>query len=221
MWHALAQLLPIAIAAAVSSVPIMVTLMILVSDKRDEAAVPYLIGWVLGAALLVTIATIAAGLLPDERSLRHHTAVGVLQVVIGGALVLLGLSALRRRRSEVAPGLPTWMTRVDTLDSGPAFGVGVALNARPKALLLMAAAGLILHTASLAAEETAIAIAFFTLVATSTVMAPVLLTSLAPARMEPRLAAARTWLAVQGPVLTAVTMILIGILILVIGLTHL
>ena len=62
----------------------------------------------------------------------------------------------------------------------------------------MAAAGLILHTASLAAEATAIAIVFFTLVATSTVMAPVLLTYLAPARMEPRLVAARTWVADQG-----------------------
>jgi hypothetical protein len=113
------------------------------------------------------------------------------------------------------------MTRVDSLDSGPAFGVGVALNARPKALLLMAAAGLILHTASLAADATAVAIAFFTLVATSTVMAPVLLTYLAPARMEPRLVAARSWLAVKGPVLTALTMLVIGILVLLLGLTHL
>jgi hypothetical protein len=221
MFHALAQLLPIAVAAAVSSVPIMVTLMILVSDKRDEAALPYLIGWVLGGAALVTIATIAADFLPDDRPRQHDEAVGVLLVAIGGALVLLGLSALRRRRSESGPRLPGWMTRVDSLHSGPAFGVGVALNARPKALLLTAAAGLVLHTASLAAEATAVAIAFFTLVATSTVMAPVLLTYLAPARMEPRLTAARTWLAAQGPVLTAVTMVVIGVLVLVLGLTHL
>ena len=199
MWHALAQLLPIAVAAAVSSVPIMVTLLILVSDKRDEAALPYLVGWMLGAAALVTIATIAAGFLPDDRPRQHEVAIGVLQVAIGGALALLGLSALLRRRSESAPRLPGWMTRVDSLDSGPAFGVGVALNARPKALLLTAAAGLILHTASLAAEATAVAIAFFTVVATSTVMAPVLLTYLAPARVEPRLAAARTGPQPRGP----------------------
>ena len=85
----------------------------------------------------------------------------------------------------------------------------------------MAAAGLILHTASLVAQQTALAIAFFTLVATSTVMAPVLLTFLAPARMEPRLVAARTWVMDQGPVLTAITMVVIGILVLLLGLTHL
>ena len=221
MWHALAQLLPVAVAAAVSSVPIMVTLVILVSDKRNEAALPYLVGWVLGAAALVTLATIAAGFLPDDRPRKHEDTIGMLQVAIGAALALLGLGALLRRRSESAPRLPGWMTRVDSLHSGPAFGVGVALNARPKALLLMAAAGLILHTASLVAQQTALAIAFFTLVATSTVMAPVLLTFLAPARMEPRLVAARTWVMDQGPVLTAITMVVIGILVLLLGLTHL
>ena len=145
----------------------------------------------------------------------------MLEIVIGGALVLLGLIALRLRRSESATRLPGWMTRVDSLDSGPAFGVGVALNVRPKALLLMAAAGLILHTASLDAQETVIAIVFFTVVATSTVMVPVLLTYLAPARMEPRLVAARRWLEANGPAVTAITMLVIGILILLLGLTHL
>ena len=57
--------------------------------------------------------------------------------------------------------------------------------------------------------------------ATSTVMATVLLTYLAPARMEPRLVAARTWVAAQGPTLTAITMLVIGVLILLLGLTHL
>ena len=221
MWHALAQLLPIGLAAAVSSVPIMVTLLILVSDKRDQAAVPYLIGWVIGAAALVSLATIAAGLLSDDRPRQHEELVGVLQVVIGGALVLLGLTALRLRHSESATRLPGWMTRVDSLDSGPAFGVGVALNVRPKALLLVAAAGLILHTASLVAQETVVAIVFFTVVATSTVMAPVLLTYLAPARTEPRLVAARRWLEANGPAVTAITMLVIGILVVLLGLTHL
>ena len=40
--------------------------------------------------------------------------------------------------------------------------------------------------------------------------------------MEPRLEAARAWLAVTGdPLVTAVTMLVIGILILLLGLTHL
>lgn len=93
MWHALAQLLPVGLTA-VSSVPIMVTLLILVSDKRDQAALPYLLGWMIGAAALVSLATIAAGLLPDDRPRQHEELVGVLQVVIGLLILLLGLTHL-------------------------------------------------------------------------------------------------------------------------------
>jgi threonine/homoserine/homoserine lactone efflux protein len=221
MWHALAQLLPLGIAAAVSSIPIMATILILVSDKRREAGVPYLFGWVLGAALFVVIAMLAAGLLPESRARRHDTAVGTFQIAVGAGLIVLGLTALLAGRSKQAPELPRWLSRVDTLDSGPAFGLGVALNARPKALLLAAAAGLILHTASLASEATLIAIAFFTLVATSTVVIPVILTLVIPARMEPRLDAARDWLIAKGPALTAIMMVAIGIFIADVGLTHL
>jgi hypothetical protein len=221
MWQTLAQLLPIGIAAAVSSIPIMATILILVSDKRREAGVPYLIGWVLGAALFVTIAMLVAGLLPESRPRRLDTAVGKVQIAIGVALIALGLAALLRRRSKQAPELPRWMSRVDSLDSGPAFGLGVALNARPKALLLAAAAGLILKTASLASDATLIAIAFFTVVATSTVVVPVVLTIVTPTRMEPRLGVARDWLTANGPALTAIMMIVVGLFIFGVGITHL
>ena len=90
------------------------------------------------------------------------------------------------------------MTRVDSLDSLPAFGLGLALNVRPKAFLLAVAAGLILHTASLEPEAAVVGVAFFTVVATSTVVVPVLLTLLSPTRMQPRLLAARGWLARPG-----------------------
>ncbi len=199
----------------------MATIVILVSDRRREAGVPYLIGLVLGAALFVTIAMLAAGLLPQSRPRRHDTAIGTVQIAIGVALIVLGLTALLARRSRQAPELPHWMSRVDSLASGPAFGLGVALNARPKALLLAAAAGLILHTASLASDATLIAIAFFTLVATSTVVVPVVLTLVTPTRMEPRLGAARDWLIAKGPALTAIMMVVIGIFIAGVGLTHL
>lgn len=59
------------------------------------------------------------------------------------------------------------------------------------------------------------------MVATSTVMAPVLLTFLAPTRMEPRLHAARRWLEANGPAVTAITMLVIGLLVILLGLSHL
>ena len=76
--------------------------------------------------------------------------------------------------------MPGWIGKVDSLDPLPAFELGMALNVRPKALLLAVAAGLILHTASLKPEAIAVGVAFFTILATSTVVVPVLLTFLFP-----------------------------------------
>lgn len=223
MWQALGQLLPIAVAAAVSSIPITATILILLSDRRDEAATPFLLGWVIGAAAFLTAATLAAQSLPRGRPRADDPTVAVLEILIGGALVLSGIVALHRYRSSGASAgrLPAWMGRVDSLRSGPAFGLGLVLNIRPKALLLMAAAGLILHSASLGLDGTTIAMAVFIVVATSTVVAPIILTLLSPDRMSPRLGEARLWVATKGPALTAFTMVVIGSLILGVGLRQL
>ncbi len=221
MWHAFAQLLPIAIVAAISVVPIMATIVILVSDKRTQSAFPYATGWVVGTAVLVTLTTVAAAFLPEGRARHRDQVIGAVEIVIGVALIVLGVVSLVRQRSASARQVPGWMNRVDSLDALPAFGLGLALNARPKAFLLAVAAGLVLHTASLAAQADVLGIAFFTVVATSTVVIPVLLTLLSPTRMQPRLHAAHARLGTVGPAVTAVAMIAVGVIILVIGVRNL
>ena len=56
MLSALGELLPIAVAVAVSSVSIMATILILLSPKRNHSAIPFLIGWVVGMAGVVIVA---------------------------------------------------------------------------------------------------------------------------------------------------------------------
>ena len=222
MWQAIGQLLPIALAAAVSSIPITATILILVSDRRDEAALPYLLGLVLGAAVFLTLATVAAQALPGGGDRDHQTAVGVLEILVGAALVVSGLVTLvRQQRSVRRSELPGWMNRLDELRGGPAFGLGLALNVRPKAVLLVVAAGLVLRRAALQLQGTAVAMVVFIAVATSTVVAPIVLTLMAPERMGPRLTRARGWLAAYGPVVTAVAVILVGALVLGSGVAHL
>ena len=145
----------------------------------------------------------------------------MLQIVVGGALALLGLTALRLRGSSNAARLP----RLD--DEGRLARLGSRLRCRggpQRATQGVAPDGG--RRADRAHRVVGgpgdrVAIVFFTVVATSTVMAPVLLTFLAPARMEPRLVAARRWLEANGPAVTAITMLVIGILVILLGLTHL
>ena len=221
MWSALGQLFPLAIAAAVSTVPITITLLILLSDRRSTAAVPFLAGSVLGVAILLTLATIAAHGLPAGHPRNPPTVLGVLEIVFGVALAIYGLVSLRRQpEADPAHERRSRLSRMESLRAGPAFGLGLAMGVRPKSLFLVLAASLALRSQSLGLELTAVAIAFYTVLATSTVVAPILLTLLAPDRMEPRLQSTRRWLDAKGPKITAGLMLVVGAFLAVIGVTN-
>ena len=71
-------------------------------------------------------------------------------------------------------------------------GLGLALNIRPKGLILSAAASLALRSAKLGVEETVLLVLVYSAIATSTVTIPIVATLVSPDRMEPRLINAGT-----------------------------
>ena len=221
MGAAFGQLLPIAVAAALSTVPISITILVLLSPGRKKVALPFLIGIVLGAAAVLALATVAAQLLPDSRPRQPQTAIGVLEILIGAALVLLGARAILRRDQHGNGQLSKWVQAAGSFGAASSFGIGLALNLRPKGLLLSAAAGLTIHSAALAPDDSLLLIVAYTAIATSTVIAPILATLVSPDRMEPRLLSARDWIAANGPVVTAVIMIVIGAVVLGAGIGNL
>jgi len=68
-------------------------------------------------------------------------------------------------------------------------------------------------------DDTLFLIAVYTAIATSTVVAPTLATVFFPDRMEPRLVAARDWFTAHGTAVTGVVMILVGVVVLVAGIS--
>jgi len=221
MGQVLGSLLPLGLAAAVSNVPILVTILILLSEKRNQSALPYLIGWVVGTLFLVTVGTFAASSLPQPRPRQPDRVVGALEILVGVALVALGILAIRRREESLGGQEPKWAHAIGAFGAGRSLGLGLALNLRPKGVLLCAAASLALASANDGVEDTAILVLVYTAIATSTVAVPIVTTLLSPRRMEPRLINARSWLDHNGPMVTAAIMVMIGAFIAVSGSTHL
>jgi hypothetical protein len=213
MEQALGALLPIGVAAALSSVPIMATILILLSSNRHKSALPFLIGWVLGAIVLVTLGVIAANSIPQPRPRHADTTAGVLEILLGVALVVLSLRTLRRGSVSVDGQTSRWTAAVSALGPLKALGLGLALNIRPKGLILSAAASLALRSAKLNVEQTSVLVVVYSVIATSTVSIPILATLVAPHKMEPRLLNARDWLDEHGYVVTGTIMLLIGVII--------
>jgi Sap, sulfolipid-1-addressing protein len=221
MWQALGGLLPIAVAVAVSSVPITVTILILLSPNRNRAALPFLVGWVTGVAAVIILGALFASALPTPPRRGPDTVTAVLMMMVGAALIVLGVINLRRGAQSEGTGVPHWLSRVDSFGAPVAFAVAVLLDFRPKGLLLGIAAGLALHAASVEAGEAAVLIAIYTVIATSTVVIPIVASFLAPRRVEPNLLAARDWMTHNGRLLTSLMMFVVGVVILSYGITQL
>ncbi len=207
------HILPIALAAALSTVPITATIVLLLSPGRSRSAAPFLIGWVLGMFLTVSLTSLAAQAIPVGRTPRQaDTALGVVAIMVGISLIVLAIVSWRRARRMPAQ-LPKWVSSIGTLGPWKALGVAFVLNLRPKGLLLAIAAGLTIRADSDSLGNAVFAIVVYTVIGASTVAGPIIATLAAPARMEPRLLRAQGWLGAHGEVLTDLILIFIGVVV--------
>lgn len=97
------HILPLALGVALSSVPIVVMVLILLSPRGRWSSLTYLIGAVIGLAGLTTLFTAFATLLPPAPTAAKSPLIGTIEIAIGvGLLVLAALrfaNAARRRRA--------------------------------------------------------------------------------------------------------------------------
>jgi threonine/homoserine/homoserine lactone efflux protein len=212
MNGAIGEILPLALGVAISPVPIIAAILMLLSPKARSASVGFLVGWVLGIVVAVVVFTLLASVLPEGDDTSKPIA-GTVKIILGGLLLLLAAKQWRSRPSGgTEPPLPRWMGAIDTMTAARAFVLGFLLSGlNPKNLLMGAAAGLAIGSADLSLNDDVVAVAVFTLIAASTVAIPVIAYLLASARMAAPLASLRTWLVHNNATVMAVLLLVIGV----------
>ncbi len=220
MLTALGHVLPIAVAVALSSVPIMATILILLSSNKNRSSIPFLIGWVVGIAAMVVIFTALAQVVPLGPPRKSQAAIGTALVVIGLVLVGLAIVSWLRVRGRPAEGVPKWLTAVSSFGPWSSLGLGLVLNVRPKAVLLSAAAGLSLRGDRLTNGELTVVVVIYTIVSATTVAIPIVARLVAPHRTESWLLDARTWIEKNNRTVSILILIMIGVVVIGNGLTH-
>lgn len=222
MQTLLLHMVPLALALAFSTVPILAALVILLSPFGSRSAIPFLIGWVggiFGVALLMTAIT---QFFPDSRLPRRtEQTIGWLEIAVGAALILVGIWTLLRSRARSQRTIPKWMKSIEKLGPWSSLGFGILLNIRPKGLLLAMAAGLALRADANSPAEVAIALAIYTIIGASTVAIPILASVFARKEVQPRLVSTREWLLSHGEVLTSIILLFVGVIIVVVGVQRL
>ena len=223
MLNTIGQLLPVGIAAALSTVPVTVLLVIMMSPRRKVAAVPFALGCVIGTLIIVLVASLAAQFLPEPRQRRADEVAAVLELAwarrwcwSGSAP---GVAGTDREGTLPLPAGPR--SALDSVSAMRAFGLGLIIELRPKSALLACVVSLQVHAATRADPGPLAVIVIYVIIATSTVTLPVLLTIISPERMEPRLAKAADTLAEDGPLISAIVLLMVGAVVIGSGLQDL
>lgn len=213
MGALIGNILPLALGIAISPIPIIAAILMLLSPKARVTSVGFLLGWVIGIVVAVTVFTLLSTVLPEDDSATSKPVQGIIQLLLGALLLLV---AARQWRSRPKPGedltLPTWIQAVDKITFPLAFGLGFLLSAiNPKNLLMAAGAGVDVGCALLPTSEVIATLAIFTLVASSTVLVPVAGYLLAADRLRAPLGALRTWLQRENATIMAILLLVIGV----------
>jgi threonine/homoserine/homoserine lactone efflux protein len=142
MGRAIGEMLPAAIGVAISPLPIVAVVLMLVTARGRVNGPAFLAGWVAGIAVAGTIVLLLASSAGASDQGQPASWVAWLKLALG---VLLLLIALRQWRGRPHQGeeaaTPKWMGALGAFTPPKAAGAGVVLSAlNPKNLLLIAAA---------------------------------------------------------------------------------
>jgi hypothetical protein len=212
MGPVIGELLPLAIGIAVSPIPIIAAILMLLSKRAGSTSIGFLIGWVLGIIIATGIFTALAGTL--DAGGEPSAGSSWTKVILGLLLFILGARQWRKRKDPHDP--PKWMAAIDELTFVKSLGLAFLLAAvNPKNLIMAAGAGVTIGAAGLSIGSEIGAIAIFTVIAASTVAIPVIGYVVAADKMRGPLDRLKVWLqtnnaAVMGMLILVIGAVLLG-----------
>lgn len=214
MVPVIGQVLPEAVGIALSPVPIIGLILMLLSKNARKNSLMFMIGWLAGLTVVavIVLALVNAGKLATSES---TTETGVLwgKVLLGGALLFLAFRNWKKRPKKGEQGeMPKWMATIDSVQPSRALILGALLSGvNPKNLLLNVAAASTIAAAALTTTETAVVTIVFILLSSITIIGPVVYVQIAGARAEKGLNELKVWLTQNNATIMAVLLLVIGV----------
>ena len=183
------------------------------TDHPRPTGLAFMAGWLIGLAVLTAL-FVQVPHLVDGLGGSPSWAPWV-RIAIGVVFIFLAIGRWVTRHR--ATHSPTFLNRLSRITPAGALVAGFALVvANPKVLVMNAAAGLIIGTAAVGVGVW-LAVAFYTAVAGSTVIIPILAYMVAGERVDRQLERFRDWMEREHAVVTAAILAVVGLLLLYTG----
>ena len=113
MGAVIGDLLPTALGVAISPVPIIAVILMLLAPRAKAASVGFLVGWVAGIAAVITVVAVLVDPVDDSEGSGPSTVTRVVLLLLGGVACLLAVRSWRSRpRNGQTPELPKWMSAI-------------------------------------------------------------------------------------------------------------
>jgi threonine/homoserine/homoserine lactone efflux protein len=211
--QAIGDMLPAAVGVAISPVPIVAVVLMLVTARGRANGPAFLVGWIAGilgaGAILLAIAG-GAGAHDDGQPAGW---VSWLKLVLGVLLLFLALKQFRGRPHEgEEPVTPKWMGAIDAFKPPKAAGAAVVLSAlNPKNLLLIVAGMAAIAQTGISTGDQIVALFVFAVVASIGVAAPIVISFVLDDRSAALLDRLKTWLSRNIAVIVTVLLLVIGV----------
>ena len=211
LGQAIGNLLPSAVGVALSPIPIIAVILMLATPRAKSNGLAFAAGWIVG---LVVVSVIVLFVASDAGDPNGGTSDGVnwVKVAIGVLFLALALKQWRGRpRHGEAAEMPKWMDTIDRFTAIKSTGLGVVLSAlNPKNLALTLAAAASIAQANLDTGDTTIAVAVFVVIASVSVLGPVLFYVLAPQTAAKPLDAIKVFMSEHNAVIMFVLFLVLG-----------
>ncbi|MBP7971937.1 MAG: GAP family protein [Candidatus Nanopelagicales bacterium] len=214
MFDLFTEVLPIAIAIALSPFPIIPTVLLLLTPSARANSLSFLAGWAAGIFVATWVFVVLASVI--EGFEYPPVWASWTRIVLG--LLLVGFGGWQWVRRGNQKESPAWMQSIDSMGPGGAARLGLVLSAaNPKVLLLAAVGGLAIGNDYAEFATITLVVFLFTAVAVSTVATPVVGYLVVGERALGPLRSAKNWLEPNSAVVMAVVIAAIGVLLVVKG----
>jgi hypothetical protein len=209
------DVLPSALGVAISPVPIIAVILILLAPHGHAraASVSYLLGWVVGIGLVVVVVTLVVDPVDTSKPHDPSTFSVALKLVIGALFLFLALRSWRGRpRPGQEPTMPSWMSAIADFTPAKALGLGFMLAAaNPKNLALAVAGGAAIGADADDVATDVVGVVVFVVVASLSVATPVVGCLVAEQRMRAPLGELSHWLTIHASAVMTVLLLVLGV----------
>jgi hypothetical protein len=209
MQEVIGALLSVAVGVALSPIPIIATVLILLSRSGRQSGVAFLIGRIVGIFLVVGLFALLSDLVAMT---SFGPAVAVARIIVGLAIMALAVVRWRGRPGPAEePELPAWMTSIGSSPPLRSARFAILISVIiPNDLLLGVGAGLTIGSAGLPMPTTAAIAVVFAIVASLSVMGPVIAFVSSPNRTRTGLMSVRDLFVKHNTAILAAVLLLFG-----------